>query len=159
MKIRKLFVGVAVATTAAGLGSGIAFAVWTTSGSGSGGAAATVAQSLTLTAVTPSGSAATLYPGGPPSSVYFTVNNPNPFAVTITGLTWGTPTSDNTTACPNSNISVDAGAPTTVSISIPPGPPSGAFSIPNVLDLSHNAPNGCEGVGFNVAVTASATQQ
>jgi hypothetical protein len=158
-KRKKLYMGVAATTAAVALGGGIAFGVWTVSGSGSGGGAATVAQSLTVTAVTPTGAAATLYPGGPAGAVWFSVNNPNPFAVTITGITYGTPTSNNTTTCPNSNISIDGAAPTTVSISVPAGPATGATSIPAVLDLAHTAPNGCEGVSFNVPVTVTATQQ
>lgn len=140
--------------------SAIVLAVWTVTGSGSGAGAATVAQSLTITAVTPTGAAASLYPGGPAGSVYFQVANPNPFAVTITGLAWGTPVSTNTTACPNSNILLDPSAPTTVSISIPAGSSGGtAYQIPGVLDLLHAAPNGCQGVGFDIPVTVTATQQ
>lgn len=146
--------GVAVLVTAS-----IAFAVWTVNGSGTGGAAAAVAQGLTITAVTPTGAAANLYPGGPAGTVYFQVSNPNPFAVTITGIAWGTPLSGNPTACANSNISLDAAAPTTVSMSIPAGASSVAFSVPGVLDLLHTAPNGCQGQSFDVPMTVTATQQ
>jgi hypothetical protein len=138
--------------------SAIVFAVWSVNGSGNGAGAASVAQGLTITAVTPTGAGASLYPGGPPGSVYFKVANPNPFAVTITGLTWGTPISTNTTACPNSNISLDPGAPTTVSISIPAGS-TATYQIPNVLDLIHTAPDGCQGVAFDIPVTVTGTQQ
>lgn len=159
-RVRKLTVLTAATAALAVAGTGIALAVWTVSGSGSGAGAATVAQNLTITAITPSGAAASLYPGGPAGSVYFTVANPNPFAVTITGIQWGTPTSDNTTTCPNSNISLDASAPTTVSISIPANTTAGtAYQVPGVLDLAHSAPNGCQGVGFNIPLTVSATQQ
>lgn len=144
----------------AGVLTGGALAVWTVQGSGSSSAGATVAQSLTLTAVTPTGAGASLYPGGPAGQVQFTVANPNPFAVTITSITWGTPTSNNTTACPNSNISLDANAPTTVSISVPANASATPGTINGVLDLAHTAPNGCQGVSFNVPITAvTATQQ
>lgn len=162
MKFRKLYVGLAAGAAAISAGTGIGFAAWSVTGSGSGGASATVAQGVTLTAVIPTspGSAATLYPGGPPSSVYFTASNPNPYAVTITSITWGTPISLNTTLCANSNISVDANAPKTgLSIVIPPNPQTGAFSVPNVLDLSHGALDGCQGVGFSVPMTISGVQQ
>jgi hypothetical protein len=156
----RLFKGFVIAVGAIVATAGAALAVWTVSGSGSGSGAATVANNLTVTALTPSGPAASLYPGGPAGSVYFQVANPNPFAVTITGLAWGTPTSNNPTTCPNSNISLDPAAPTSVSISIPANATaSTAYQIPNVLDLSHGAPNGCEGVSFNVPVTVTATQQ
>lgn len=164
-KLRKLrfrkttiIIGATVATLA--VGSGVALAVWNVTGSGSGSGAATVAQNLTVTAITPSGPAASLYPGGPAGPVYFTVANPNPFAVTITGISWGTPTSANTTACANSYISLDAGAPTTVSISIPANATAGtAQQINGVLDLAHSAPNGCQGVAFDVPLTLTAVQQ
>jgi hypothetical protein len=139
--------------------SAIVLAVWTVIGSGTGSGAATVAQTLTITAVTPTGAMASLYPGGPAGSVYFKVANPNPFAVTITGLAWGTPVSTNTTACPNTNISLDPSAPTTMSISIPAGSTTGTVQISGVLDLAHSAPDGCQGVGFDIPVTVTATQQ
>ena len=159
MKLKKIGLAATAVLASAGVTVGVAWAVWTVGGGGSGSGAATVANNLTVTAVTPSGPAASLYPGGPAAQVYFTVANPNPFAVTITGITWGTPTSNNTTACANSNISLDPAAPTSVSILIPANATAGiAYSEPNVLDLSHNAPNGCQGVGFSIPMTISATQ-
>lgn len=158
--LKKRFVSSAVAALAAIVAtSAIVLAVWTVSGSGSGSGAATVAQSLTITAFTPTGAAANLYPGGPAGSVDFDVANPNPFAVTITGITWGTPTSGNPSACANTNISLDAAAPSTVSISVPANSTSTLVVVPGVLDLAHSAPNGCEGQSFNIPVTVSATQQ
>jgi hypothetical protein len=160
MRFKKIAVASAISLTVAAGSAGVAFAVWTVSGSGAGSGAATVAQNLLVTAVTPSGPNATLYPGGPAGAVDFTVANPNPFAVTITGVSWGTPTSQNTTNCANSNISLDANAPTTVSISIAANAPAGTtYSINGVLDLAHSAGNGCQGVGFNIPMTVTATQQ
>jgi hypothetical protein len=160
MRFKKLFAGVAVATAAIGVGGGIAVAVWTVTGAGSGSGAAAVAQSLTVSASTPTGAGASLYPGGPAGEVQFQVANPNPFAVTITGVAWGTPVSTNTTNCASSNISLDAGAPTTVSILIPANAPLGTlYDIPGVLDLAHSAGNGCQGVSFDIPMTITATQQ
>jgi hypothetical protein len=161
MKIRrKLFIGIAAGAAALGTGSGVAFAVWSVTGGGSGSGAATVAQGVTLTAVTPTGSAAMLYPGGPPSSVYFQVANPNPYAITITSITWGTPVSADPTTCPNSNISLDANAPKTgLTINVPANATAATFSEPSVLDLAHSAPDGCQGVAFDVSMTVSGTQQ
>jgi hypothetical protein len=157
---KKLVIGAVGIAAGLAISAGIAVAMWTVSGSGSGAGAAAVANGLTVTAVTPTGSAATLYPGGPAGSVYFQVANPNPFPVTITGITWGTPTSANTTACPSSNISVDPGAPTSVSISIPANATAGTtYQVPGVLDLAHSAPNECQGVAFDVSLTVSAAQQ
>ena len=159
MRFKKLFTGIAVATAAVAAGTGIGFAVWTTTGAGSGAGGATVAQSLVVTAVVPGSSGESLYPGGPAGWVYLTVQNPNPFAVTVSGLSWGTPASTNPSACPSANISLDAGAPTSVSVPVGANTTSGALQINNVLDLSHAAPNGCQGVAFTVPVTVTATQQ
>lgn len=163
MKPKRRFrrVGIVVlALAVAGIATGVALAVWTVSGSGSGGGAAAVAQNLTVTAVTPTGSSASLYPGGPAGQVEFTVANPNPFAVTITGLSWGTPVSGNTSACANTNISLDASAPTTASISIPANATAGTvYTVAGVLDLAHTAGNGCEGQSFSIPLTVTATQQ
>lgn len=158
MKIRKLAVGVAATTAAVALGGGVAMALWTTSGTGSGGAGADVAQSLVVTAVLPGSSGTSLYPGGPAGWVYFTVKNPNPFNVTVTGLSWGTPVSANPTACPSSNFTLDANAPTTISVPVSANTTSGALQINNVLDLVTAAPNGCQGVDATVPVTVTATQ-
>jgi hypothetical protein len=160
MKLRKIPVMIAAGVAAIGIGSGAALAAWTVGGSGSGAGAATVANSLVVTPITPSGPAATLYPGGPAGPAYFTVANPNPFAVTITGLSWGTPVSTNTANCASANISLDPSAPTTVSIPIPANATAGtAYPINGVLDLAHSAPVGCEGVSFAIPVTITATQQ
>ncbi|HLN16524.1 MAG TPA: hypothetical protein VK277_07235 [Acidimicrobiales bacterium] len=152
-----MFVGVAVATAAIGVGSGVAVAVWSASGSGSGAGAGAVAQSLTITPQTPANGS--LYPGGPAGPVFFTVNNPNPYAVTITGVAWGSPTSTNTASCASSNISIDANAPTTVSISVPANTTTSLLSINGVLDLSHSAPPGCQAVAFDTTMTVTGTQQ
>lgn len=160
MRSKRFILSVASALATAAITAGVVIAAWSATGGGQGGAAATVAQGVTLTAITPTGAAATLYPGGPPSSVYFTANNPNPYPVTITNIAWGTPVSTNTTSCPNTNISVDTSAPKTgLSITVPAGSPTGAISVPNVLDLSHNALDGCQGVSFIVPMTVTGVQQ
>lgn len=162
MRRKQLLRGVAGGAVAIAISAGVATAVWSASGSGTGTGGAKVAQGLTVSGISQiNGSGAALYPGGPAGWVYITVTNPNPYAVTITGLSWGTPTSNNTTACPSSNISLDANAPTTTSIPIPANATAGAtyYSINNVLDLSHSAPDGCQGVLFNAPVTVTGTQQ
>ncbi len=159
MNIKKPIIGLAAIVAAIGIGSGIAVAAWSASGSGSGAGAATVAQSLVVTPVTPSGAGASLYPGGPAGPVYFTVQNPNPYAVTITGLSWGTPTSTNTSTCASANISLDANAPTTTSISVAANSTSAVLVVNGVLDLAHGAPNGCQAVAFTAPVTITGAQQ
>ncbi|HEV2360642.1 MAG TPA: hypothetical protein VGS21_02960 [Acidimicrobiales bacterium] len=157
---KKMLIGAAAATAALGAGSGIAYAVWTVQGSGAGGGAATVAQSLTLTAVTPTGANASLFPGGPAGPIEFQITNPNPFAVTINTVTWGTPVSTSTSQCASSNISLDPSAPTSVSISVPANSTTTTAIVNGVLDLTHSAPQGCQGVTFDIPITSlSATQQ
>jgi hypothetical protein len=158
MKIKKRWVaaGITVGTFAAG--AGVAYAVWTASGSGSGAARALTAQAVTVNPVAPGAPAAGLYPGGPASWVYFSVTNPNPYGITVTHLAWGTPVSSDTANCPSSNVTVDANAPTSVTLPIPASGTSGAFQVFNVLDMAHSAPDGCQGVSFTVPVTVTGSQ-
>lgn len=159
MKITRIALVVATSTAAIGIGAGVASAVWSASGSGAATGAADTAQSLQVTAVAVSSSGASLYPGGPAGYVYFTVKNPNPYPITITGLSWGTPTSSNPTSCPSANFSVDANAPLTASIPLAANAQSGAFQVVNVIDLSHSAPDGCQGVDVTVPLTVTGAEQ
>lgn len=158
MSYRKRLVAVATVTAAVLLGTGVAFASWTATGTGSGEAGSITAQALVVTAVAPGASGSSLYPGGPAGWVYLTIQNPNPYPVQVTGLTWGTPTSSNPTACASSNISVDANAPTTLNFPVAANTTSAALQIDGVLDLSATAPNGCQGLVFSVPVTVSGSQ-
>jgi hypothetical protein len=159
---KKIIIGIAVAAGAIAAATGVAAAVWTVNGSGSGGATASIANNLQVQAVTPSTSNSTLYPGGPAGPVQLTIANPNPFAVTIVALNWGTPLSNAPTLCPSAQISLDPNAPTTVSQSVatlPANAPATSFTVPGVVDLAHTAPNGCQGLSFSVPVTVTAVQQ
>jgi len=158
MKIRKsAIVGAIVAAVLAG--SGVAFATWSVSGSGTGSALANTGQTVTLNAVALTSSSASLFPGGPAGNVYFTVTNPNPYAVKITSVAWGTPVSANPSACASSLISVDASAPTTgMSLTVPASGTSLPVQVNGVLDLSASATDTCQGNAFNVPITASGQQ-
>lgn len=154
---KAIIAGVAViGALAAG---GAAFATWSASGSGSGSALAYTEQTVTVNAVALTGSSASLYPGGPAGNVYFTVTNPNPYAIKITNITWGTPVSSDPSACPSSVISVDAGAPTSgLDLQVPANGTSSALEVTSVLDLSSSATDACQGNGFTVPITASGQQ-
>ncbi len=158
MTRKKLWMAVAAVPFAVLIGTGVAYATWSASGSGSGSGRALTAQSLVVTAVAPGPLGASMYPGGPAGWVYLTIQNPNPYGVNISGLSWGTPTSGDGTDCPNSNISVDALAPTTANITVAANSTSDALQIFGVLDLAQAAPNGCQGVVFTVPVTVSGSQ-
>lgn len=160
MRRKRLLITTIAVVAAGALTAGVVYAAWTASGSGSGAGAATVAASLTVTPVTPAGANASIYPGGPAGPVFFNINNPNPYAVTITGVTWGTtPTSTDTSTCPSSNLTLDANAPTTVSISVPANSSASDVEINGVIDLAHSAPNGCQGVAFDDSMNISGVQQ
>jgi len=112
-----------------------------------------------VTAITPGSNGESLYPGGPAGFVYFTVKNPNPYPINITGFSWGTPVSSNTSTCPSSNFSIDANAPTSTNIPVAANTQSGAFQVFTVVDMAHSAPDGCQGVTVNVPVTVTGAEQ
>lgn len=159
MRIRKSLVAGAAVVAAALIGGGVAYATWSTTGSGTGSALADTAQPVTVSAVALSSSTASLYPGGPAGNVYFTISNPNPYPIKITGIAWGTPTSSDPTACASSLISVDSGAPTSgLNLQVAANTTSAAFEVNSVLDLSSSAADACQGNGFSVPVTLSGQQ-
>lgn len=134
-------------------GGGIAAALWSANGSGSGQAKALTAQSLTVTAAT---GAADLYPGFTGGDVFFTVTNPNPYAVTFTSMTPGTITSSNPSGCAATNLSVLSASG--LSIAVGASTTSATQSIANVVTLAAGAPDACQGVTFTVALTLSGSQ-
>lgn len=158
MKSKKRRVALAAVVAFALIGVGVAYAAWTASGTGSGASRALVAQALTVNPVTPGQPAASLYPGGPAGWVYLTITNPNPYSVNVTHIAWSTPTSTDTANCPSANISVDGNAPTTLNVTVPANSVSGTLQIFGVLDLAHSAPDGCQGVVFNVQASVTGTQ-
>lgn len=159
MRIKKPVIAGAVAGAAVLVGGGVALAAWSASGSGTGSALAYSAQTVTINAVALNNSQASLFPGGPAGSVFFTVTNPNPYPLKITSITWGTPVSNNTTACPSSVISVDSNAPTSgFNLTVPANLTSGMIQVNSVLDLALSATDSCQGIGFSVPLTVSGQQ-
>ena len=158
MQLKKRWAAAGVALASLAAGGGVAYAVWSASGTGAGSGRALVAQALTVNPIAPGAAAASLYPGGPAGWVYLSITNPNPYSVHITTIGWGTPVSTDTASCPNANISVDASAPSAVNVTVPANATSGAIQVFGVLDLSHAAPDGCQGVIFNVPVTVTGVQ-
>lgn len=147
---KSLYVVVAVVVVAIG---GIAMALWSATGTGSGRATATSAQSVTVTASTGPGD---LYPGFTAGDVYFTLTNPNPYAVTFTSMTAGTVTSADPTACPSANVTV-TGA-TGLSLTVAANSTSGQLSIADVASMASAAPDGCQGMSFDIALTLTGSQ-
>jgi hypothetical protein len=150
--MKKLFsrrMGVTTALVLGALIVSVAFAAWTSTGSGSGRAKSLSAQNSTVTART---GAADLYPGFTNGDLYFTVNNPNPYDVTFTSATFGAVTSSDTTACPSSNVTVDASA-SDLSLTVPAGSAGTDLQIDDVVNMLADAPNGCQDKTFEIVVT------
>lgn len=146
----KLMVGAAVVVAV--VSAGVAFAAWTANGTGSGTAKALSARTLTVTA---SSGDADLFPGGPAGAVYFSVANPNAYAVRFTSATVGTIISSSP-ECPGTSLSA-TGA--TVSLDVPANSPATTMSIPGLVAMSPTAGDACQGVSFTVPVTLSGSQR
>ena len=134
----------------AALGAGAAFAAWTVGGGGTGTATAVSSQNLTTSVAT---TTAALYPGITGSNLYLTVNNPNPFAVTITSVN------------ANGAATADGGHPTCVTTGVTytttavsrviPASGSASFTVPSVA-MNNTSDNGCQGATFTIPVTFTA---
>jgi len=134
-------------------GAGVAFALWTANGTGSGQARAVTATTITVTAAT---GAADLYPGFTGGDVFFTLTNTNPYPVTFTSMTPGAITSSNEAACPASNLTVATASG--LSLAVGANTTSATLSIADKATLATAAPNGCQGISFNVALTLTGSQ-
>lgn len=130
-----------------------AFALWSSSGSGSGTSKALSAATVTVTGAA---GAADLYPGFTAGNVSFTLNNPNPYAITFTSMTPGTVTSSNPAGCPATNVTV-AGA-SGLSLVVAGGATSLTQSVNGVVSMLAAAPDGCQGVTFTVALTLTGAE-
>jgi len=143
--------GVAAAL-AAGLGAGGAYAYFSSTGSGTGHTTTGSAVSVTVSATT---GAADLLPGGT-GAAYFTLHNTNPFAATFNAVAVGAiVVSNNTVACPTSNVSIAPALPHAISpaLTVSAGATTGTESIPGLVKLAASAPSSCQGVTFKVTIT------
>jgi hypothetical protein len=147
--VRKATV-VLLAVLAGLLATGVAYAFWTTTGSGSGSAHATTAAGLTTS---PATTTAQLYPGAT-ADAKVTINNTNPFAVTVTDIVGGTITaSGGIGTCSVTGVTftdqhavadiVGANSSTT-------------FTLTGTVSMSNASDNGCQGATFTIPVTLSA---
>lgn len=141
---------VCVAVLVAGAGAG--YAAWSTNGAGSVQARSAAPQTVTLNVAA---GAADLYPGSS-GAVSFTVNNPNPYAITLSTLTFGTVTSSDQTACPATNITTTN--KTGLSLSVPANSSSTTLTVQAAVAMAASAPDGCQGRTFTIATTATGTQ-
>ena len=135
-----------------GVGGGAAYAYFTTRGAGPGSASAGSPLTIAVTATTGSPD---LLPGGT-GAAYFTLTNTNSFGATFnTVATGATVVSQNTAACPSSNVSIAQPLPYVYSPSVVVGgsATSAVESIHNLVHLALAAPTGCQGVKFTVTLT------
>ena len=134
---------------------GTAAAFWSATGSGQGQARSLSAVQLTVTAAT---GAADLFPGFAGGDVFFTVNNPNPYPVTLTAYSGATIVSSDPTNCPNANVSVAASGAVTPGLLVGAGAAAVAGTIADIVSMATTAPDGCQGKTFTVTLTLTGTQ-
>jgi hypothetical protein len=142
--------------------SGVAFAAWTSRGEGEGSATALRAVDLSTSVATP---VAGLYPGGS-ADLSITVNNPNPYPVSVTviepdtaeGITVDGP------GCEPENVSfsVTGGSfsatpgvlnvPVAVAAKTGSTPGSAPITLNKAVRMIADADNDCQGATFTVPV-------
>ena len=127
--------------------AGGAYAAWLVSGSGTVTGTSASIEALTVTS-TITGS---IFPGSL-NPVSLTVNNPNVFPVSVTGVSFGAVTSSSPTDCPATNLVLTA--PTSLALSVPAGA-SQSTSLPGAATMLSAAPTGCAGVTFTLTATVS----
>lgn len=141
------------------LGGGAAYAFWSSTGAGTAQAKSRTAIALTATAVTPT--TGDLYPGST-GAVSFTLQNSNTYGVNITKLTSATVVSDDVTNCPNTNISITAGAIPSggliVNYTINANSTSATQTLPGLLTMNVSAPDGCQTKTFSATLNFTGSQ-
>ncbi|MCU1392593.1 MAG: exported protein of unknown function [Ilumatobacteraceae bacterium] len=155
-KRKKLIIAAAVVGGLA-LTGGIAAANWNASSSGSAAGKAISATPLTITAA--ASPTADLYPGAT-GGIQFTVTNPNPYPVSLSGWTASALASGDTTNCPVSgNVSLATSTGTLgTPIAIAAGATTAVQTISGVISMTNTAANGCQGVTFTVTLNMTGTQ-
>jgi hypothetical protein len=155
----RLKIGIAVATVTVVGVAGVAAAAWQSTASGTEQLHGATATNSTITAV----SSVSLYPGAAKTALV-TIDNPNPYPVIVTGLSAGSSTvqTGGLGTCAAGSATSDAKTPAggaaavlqsdgvTTSIA-----PNGSGTYQLATHMLANADNGCQGLTFNVAVTAT----
>lgn len=145
---------IATAATLMVLAGGVAFAAWTATGTGSGYAKAQTVQALTTVDASAS-TTAQLYPGGT-GDVKVTVNNPNSFPVTVTGVSGsGTITSDKGAGC-NAATGVTF-TNTTGLLDVVPASSSATITLTAKAAMGSTSDNTCQGAVFTIPITLTGT--
>ncbi|MEU4164275.1 hypothetical protein [Actinoplanes sp. NPDC026670] len=166
-KFTKRSAAIATAAVVAVGGAGAAYAAWLLSGGGSGAATAGSAQGLILTDINTAGPGddVTVTPAffpGSTNDVAFTVENPNPFPVRITGIVLTVGNSTNEANCLAANVTVNSQAqlPAAATLVVPAkvGANNGtsAINYTGALRMIENAHDDCQGASFPITVALSA---
>lgn len=148
-----------VAAGVAGVGvlglAGVAFAAWQSTASGTEQLHGATAQNSTISAV----SSVALYPGASKTALV-TIDNPNPYPVIVTGISSGSSTLQGT--CAAGSATSDAKAPIAPATAVLQSDgvtstiaANGTGTYQLVTHMITNADNGCQGLTFNVAVSAT----
>jgi hypothetical protein len=143
--------------TGAMLAASVATAAWLANGGGSGAAKAITATPLTVEVAT---ATADLYPGFTNGDLFLKINNPNPYAVTVTNVSRDTAvghvvTSD-VPACDAGGSQVSVDLSTVVSISVAANA-STTTSVADIVNMGSTTDNACQGATFTIPVTVSGT--
>jgi hypothetical protein len=137
--------------------SGTAFAVFTATATGTGVATVGTAKAVDVTAIV--GSPA-LQPGSF-SNLALTITNPNPYAVTITGIeesgTAATVSVTGGTGCTGTDAGVSVPADTSLDITVHAG--SHRVVVSTAAMMSSASANGCQGAMFHVPVKVEVKRQ
>jgi len=159
--VKKRTIILASAALALLVSTGVVFALWSAQGTGSGRAQATTAVTATVTPVDCSATPGCidLYPGFTDGDVYFTITNPNPYAITFTDMTAGAITVDaaHAAACPATSITVTSPV-SGLSLVAPAASTTAQLSIDDVVTMILAAPDGCQGASFDIELTLAGDQ-
>jgi len=147
---------VAIVLTGMLLAASVATAAWLATGTGTGAAKAISAQGLTVTNAT---ATADLYPGFTNGDLFLTIQNDNPYQVTVTTIVpkpATAVTSTNGTCDTNGNaVSIDAS--TTVSIVVAGNGGTTTTTVPDIVNMGAGSDTNCQGATFSIPVNVTGT--
>ena len=134
---------------------GLVYAAWTTNGTGDGYAKAGTAQSISTVDVSASTSA-TLYPGVS-GDVLIKLDNPNPYAVTVTAVTGsGSITADaGHSGCTTTGVTFTNQTGLSLVIPAKSGGVDGVLqtTLTGAASMSNASLNACQGATFTIPAT------
>lgn len=141
---KKLVVGGVI--VAAGVGTTLVGASWLADGQGEGFAEAGIAQALTTSQSSPS---SVLYPEGT-AGLALTIDNPNPYPVTVTSVTNnGTITSGVGGCDPDHGVSFADQSGLDLQV---PASGSASFELADAVAMAESSPSECQGATFTIPV-------